>query len=56
MKKFKVTYKPTRQNVFIIEAENISQAATRAELKRKEIFDLLANDVSITEYHEPKPE
>jgi len=56
MKKFKVTYKPTRQNVFIIEAENISQAATRSELKRKEIFDLLANDVAIVEFKEPKSE
>jgi len=56
MKKFKVTYKPTRKNVFVIEAESISQAATRAEIKRKEQFDLIANDVSITEYHEPKSE
>ena len=56
MKKFKVTYKPTKQNVFVIEAENISQAAARAEIKRKEQFDTLANDVAIAEFKEPKPE
>ena len=56
MKKFKVTYKPTKQNVFLIEAESIAQAATRAEIKRKEIFDAIANDVQISEYQEPKKE
>ena len=56
MKKFKVTYKPATQRSFIVEAESIAQAATRAELKRKEQFDLLAGEVQIEEYKETKTE
>jgi hypothetical protein len=54
MKKFKVTYKPTPQRIFIVEAENIPQAITRAEMRRKEQFDALANEVSAIEYKEPQ--
>jgi hypothetical protein len=56
MKKFKVTYRPTKKRKFIVEAESVSQAFTLAEIERKEQFDSISYGVSIVEHHEPKPE
>ena len=52
MKKFKVTYKPLKQSVFIVDAETPSQAVARADIERKKQFELLSTDVSTVEYKE----
>ena len=54
MKKYKITYPVLKQPFWIVEAESVSQAITRAELERKRAFDVLTNNPKCEEYKEPK--
>lgn len=52
MKKYKVSYKPMVQKAYLVDAESVPQAITRAELERKKQFDSLTNSVTVEEYKE----
>jgi hypothetical protein len=56
MMKFKVTFPQLREHIFIVDAETIAQAITRAEIKRKDLFVATSTNVQVAEYKEPKPE
>jgi hypothetical protein len=42
------------QKAYLVDAESVSQAITRAEIERKKQFDALTNSVMIEEYKEVK--
>lgn len=56
MLKFRVVFPQIRDHVFIVDAENPTQAITRAEIKRKELFAASSNNVQVAEYKEPTKE
>jgi hypothetical protein len=55
MIKFRVVFPQLRDHIFTVEAENTAQAITRAEIKRKELFNASATNVQVSEYKEDKP-